>query len=80
MSEEISKEEQEALSREVDRILIELDEMGKSPLLDCTNCNGELTLRMETAPTGPGGRLEVTALGYNCAYCLAMNVVWKRDL
>lgn len=62
--------DQELLAQEVSRIL---EENKISPLLDCTSCGGELTLRMEVLPGDPP---KVTRVAYNCEYCLAMNVVW----
>lgn len=63
--------DEEVLAREVSRIL---EENKINPLLDCTSCGGELTLRMEVLPGDPP---KVTSVAYNCEYCLAMNVVWK---
>lgn len=63
--------EEERLSREAEKIL---RDHGIEPILECRECKAELTLRMEVIPGPPP---ELTRLAYNCAYCFAMNIVWK---
>lgn len=59
------------LSREAQDIL---RDKGIQPMPECKGCGAELTLRMEVVPGTPPA---LCRLAYNCARCLAMNVVWE---